>query len=51
MGFTKNIPAVILGALIALVLTFVLQGIVTNIYPLPPGTDMLMRNLLQKHSL
>jgi hypothetical protein len=40
MGFTKNIPAVILGSLIALVLTFMLQGIVTHIFPLPPGTDM-----------
>lgn len=40
MGFTNNIPAVILGALIALVLTFILQGVITHIYPLPPGTDM-----------
>ncbi len=40
MGFTKNLPAVILGALVALLFTFLLQNFVNNIYPLPPGTDM-----------
>jgi len=41
MGITKNIPAVILGALIALVCTFVIQNtIVLHFYPLPTGTDM-----------